>query len=85
MAWEIPAGVGAAIGVGLAGAWRAWNVRRNSLPDDERAQLFWNDQRYEALQRWITRGLWTVAAILALAVIVIYGLAIVSFTNPRAR
>jgi hypothetical protein len=68
-----PDWLGPAIAAMLVGAWGAWKLRRNSLPDDEREKLFWNDQRYEALQRWITRGLWISVAILAAAVAAAYG------------
>ena len=65
--------VGAAIGAALVGAWGAWKYHRNSLPDDERAQLFWNDQRYEKLQQGITKGLWIWFAVMAVAVVLAFG------------
>lgn len=67
--------LGIAIAVALLGAWRAWTSYRNSLPDDERAEIYWNDQRFERLQWWITAALWTVAALLAVPALIFFAMA----------
>lgn len=61
------------IGFGIVlGAWRWWNAHRNSLPDEVRARLFWNDERYIMLHKGITYAWWTLAAVLALFTAFIY-------------
>lgn len=65
--------IGIAIAAVIRGAYGSWKTNRNSLPDDERALIFWNDDRYEALQRWIDRLLWGFVAIGGTFAIWIFG------------
>ena len=51
----------------LGAGWRGWKNYRNSLPDEVRAELFWNDRNYERLQYWITMSLWILVGILTVA------------------
>lgn len=74
MALDTPQEWGAVLGSALFLAFSSWRIRRNSLPDEERARLFWNDERYERLQRGFSIFLWSWAAILAVAVVFVYGL-----------
>lgn len=55
--------IGAVIATTAIGSYRAWKTHRNSLDDDVRAEIFWNDRRYEALEDGITWFFWGLAAL----------------------
>jgi hypothetical protein len=46
-----------------------WEARRNELPDEDRARLFWNDRNYERLGSGLN-ALWWVLAVLVVAPII---------------
>lgn len=73
MPFDSPKEWGAALGSAAFLAFSSWRIHRNSLPDAERARLFWNDRRYEFMQRLMLKVRWTVVAVMGVAVVLIYG------------
>lgn len=55
----------------IGGLWRRWSGQRNSLSDEEREFIFWNDRKYEMLRRGL---IWApiVAVLLVVGVTLAY-------------
>lgn len=66
--------IGMAIAAALRVAYRSWAATRNALPDEERALIFWNDDRYEALHRWVWRAVYGFCVVGGAFAIWIFGL-----------
>lgn len=68
--WTIGAG---ALGAGLLRAgyskFGAWKAYRNSLPDEQRAMIFWNDRNYELLEDWINYTIWGLTGVAAIVAV----------------
>lgn len=58
---------------GLYGKYREWKLFRNSLDDDVRETLFWNDRNYERLEMGITALLWSPVVLIPLWLLWTYG------------
>lgn len=82
MASGIGIGIGLFLGAVIRSAYRSWRDRRNALPDDERAAIFWNDQRYEAVHRWAFYVVYLWAGILVVALMFLLGLKFEFFALP---
>ena len=70
--WTIGAG---AFGAGLLRAghskFRAWKAYRNSLPDEQREMIFWNDRNYELLEDWINYTIWGLIGVAAIVTVLL--------------
>lgn len=63
------------IGMAILGAYRYWRDERAALPDEERAILFWNDERYATLQTAISVVLWLFVIVMVPLLLWLGGLA----------
>lgn len=69
--WGIAAGAfSVSILRGVSVKFRAWKVYRNSLPDEQREMLFWNDRNYERLEDLIHNAFWIYALVLAIPMVI---------------